>query len=238
LAASKALKQGGREFPPSRTSSPVAKATAAERSGMPAGGAVVHRTAAAIGPAVPARSAATGDADGVARCGLIERRQRHGLRSGHRRKADADSEQRCSKNLHMLSFLLHATKKTNPDHAKTTIEPTSGSPVTAMPVTPVPVASVPAVSAPAPVTPVPMPVPVVASPAHLLRFEAIDVFLRDHRGFGVSARRWRYGRLGTHRRQWCCLRARRQRRGTGGKTKSNFYKVTTFHDIFLFRRCE
>src|ERR1700731_447732 len=96
--------------------SPVAEAPAAERSGMPAGRAVVHRTAAAIGPAVPTRSAATGDADGVARCGLIERRQRHRLRSGHRRKADADSEQRCSKNLHMLSFLLHATKNQSRSH--------------------------------------------------------------------------------------------------------------------------
>jgi hypothetical protein len=80
--------------------------------------------------------------------------------------------------------------------------------------------------------------PVVASPAHFLRLEAIDVFLGDHRGFGVSARRGRQGRLGAHRQQWCCLRGRCQRRGTGGKTKSNFYKVTTFHDIFLFRRCE
>ena len=108
----------------------------------------------------------------------------------------------------------------------------------AMPVASVPVVSVPAVSAPAPMTPVPMPMPVVVSPAHLLRFEPIDVFLGGHCGFGVSARRGRQGRLGTHRRQRRGLRARRQRRGTGGKTKSNFYKVTTFHDIFLFRRCE
>ena len=108
----------------------------------------------------------------------------------------------------------------------------------AMPVTAVPVVAVPAVSAPAPMTPVPVPVPVAVMPANLFRFEPIDVFLRDHRGFGVSARRRRRGRLGAHRRQWCCLRGHRQRRGTGGKTESNFYKVTTFHDIFLFRRCE
>ena len=106
----------------------------------------------------------------------------------------------------------------------------------AMPVMAVPVVSVPMVSVPAPVTPVPMPVPVVVMPAHLLRLEAIDVFLGDHRGFGVSARQGRQGRLGTHRQQRRCLRAYRQRRSTGGKTKSNFYKVTTFHDIFLFRR--
>ena len=110
-----------------------------------------------------------------------------------------------------------------------------------MPVVAVPVVSVPApvtvmVMVPAPVTPVPMPVPVVVMPAHLLRFEPIDVFLGDHRGFGVSARQGRQGRLGTHRQQRRCLRAYRQRRSTGGKTKSNFYKVTTFHDIFLFRR--
>ena len=108
----------------------------------------------------------------------------------------------------------------------------------AMPVMAVPVVSVPMVSVPAPVTPVPMPVPVVVMPAHLLRFEPIDVFLGDHRGFGVSARQGRQGRSGTHRQQRRCLRAYRQRRSTGGKTKSNFYKVTTFHDIFLFRRCE
>ena len=108
----------------------------------------------------------------------------------------------------------------------------------AMPVMAVPVVAVPMVAVPAPVTPVPMPVPVVVMPAHLLRFEPIDVFLGGHRGFGVSARRGRQGRLGTHRRQRRGLRARRQRRSTGGKTKSNFYKVTTFHDIFLFRRCE
>ena len=106
----------------------------------------------------------------------------------------------------------------------------------AMPVMAVPVVAVPMVAVPAPVTPVPMPVPVVVMPAHLLRFEPIDVFLGDHRGFGVS-RRGR-GRWGAHRRQRRGLRARRKRRGTCGKTKSNFYKVTTFHDIFLFRRCE
>jgi hypothetical protein len=75
-------------------------------------------------------------------------------------------------------------------------------------------------------------------PANLFRFEPIDVFLGDHRGSGVTARRRRQGRLGAHRRQRRGLRARRQRRSTGGKTKSNFYKVPTFHDIFLFRRCE
>jgi hypothetical protein len=78
----------------------------------------------------------------------------------------------------------------------------------------------------------------VMSPAHLLRLEVIDVFLGDHRGFGVSARRGRQGRLGAHRRQRRRLRARRQRRSTGGKTESNLYKVTTFHDIFLFMHCE
>ena len=86
-------------------------------------------------------------------------------------------------------------------------------------------------------TPVPMPVPVVM-PANLFRFEAIDFFLGDYRGFGVSARRGRQGRLGAHRRQRRRLRTRRKCRGASGKTKSNFYKVTTFHDIFLFRRCE
>ena len=52
-------------FPPSRTPSQVAEATAAERSGMPAGRAVVHRTATTIRSAVPARSATTRDTDGI-----------------------------------------------------------------------------------------------------------------------------------------------------------------------------
>jgi hypothetical protein len=111
-------------------------------------------------------------------------------------------------------------------------------PVMAVPVVSVPMVAVPMVAVPAPMTPVPVPVPVVVMPAHLLRLEAIDVFLGDHRGFGVSARRGRQGRLGAHRQQRRGLRTYRQRRSTGGKTKSNFYKVTTFHDIFLFRRCE
>src|SRR5882724_4101234 len=120
------------------------------------------------------------------------------------------------------------------------IGPQAPSPVAAVPMAavPAPVAAMPAVSAPTPMTPVPMPVPVVVMPAHLLGFEAIDVFLGDHRGFGVSARRGRQGRLGADRRQRRGLRAHRKRRSTGGKTKSNFYKVTAFHDIFLFRRCE
>jgi hypothetical protein len=107
-----------------------------------------------------------------------------------------------------------------------------------MPVMAVPVVSVPMVMVPAPMTPVPVPMPVVVSPVHLLRLEAIDVFLGDHRGFGVSARRGRQGRLGAHRQQRRGLRAYRQRHSTGGKTKSNSYKVTTFHDIFLFRHFE
>jgi hypothetical protein len=124
-----------------------------------------------------------------------------------------------------------------PDYNKSD-RPSVPSPVAAMPVVAMPVVPMPAVPAPAPMTPVPMPVPVVMMPAHLLRFEPIDVFLGGHRGFGVSARRGRQGRLGAHRRQRRGLRAHRKRRGTGGKTKSNFYKVTAFHDIFLFRRCE
>src|ERR1700736_267542 len=88
-------------------------------------------------------------------------------------------------------------EKNNPDHTKTTIEPTRASPAAAMPVV-----AVPTVSAPAPMTPVPVPVPVAVMPANLFGFEPIDVFLRDHRGFGVSAWRRRRGRLGAHRRQW------------------------------------
>src|SRR5579863_9248193 len=98
-----------RKFPPLRFfNSPVAEATAAERSGMPAGRAVVHRTATAIRPAVPARSTAASHRNGrgAGRGRLIERSDGHGLRDRHRRKAEADREQGYGNNFHGHSFLL------------------------------------------------------------------------------------------------------------------------------------
>lgn len=75
---------------------------------MPAGRAIVHRTAAASGPAMPAWPAATSHGNGCRAtcCRLVERRHRHGLRSRHRRESDADREQRSSEYLHWHSFLL------------------------------------------------------------------------------------------------------------------------------------
>ena len=71
---------------------PIAEAAPAERAGMPAGRAIIHRTASAIGTAVPAGPAAAGDADGIACYGLVERGQRHRLRRGDRRKAEANGK--------------------------------------------------------------------------------------------------------------------------------------------------
>ena len=96
-------KEGGNSRPLAKVL-PVPEATPAERPGMPAGRAIEHRAASAIGTAVPAGAAAAGDADGVGRYGLVERRHRHGLRCGDRGKAEADGERRCSKDLHGLSF--------------------------------------------------------------------------------------------------------------------------------------
>ncbi len=70
----------------------VPDATPAERPGMPAGRAVEHRAASAIGTAVPAGSTALRDAEGVGRHGSVERGYRHCLRCGRRHQAEADGE--------------------------------------------------------------------------------------------------------------------------------------------------
>src|SRR5581483_11678486 len=92
---------------------PVAEATAAERPRMPAGRTIVERTATTIRPAMPARSATTRHRDDRGALGrsLIERRHRHGMRCGHRRKTDADREQGRSKYLHRLSLSVNETNR-------------------------------------------------------------------------------------------------------------------------------
>jgi hypothetical protein len=104
-------KKGAGNFPPlGFFRLPVAEATAAERSGMPAGRAVIHGTTTTVGPAVPAQSTATshGNGRGAGRCRLIERGHRHGLRDRHRRKAEADREQGHGNDFHRHSFLFGA----------------------------------------------------------------------------------------------------------------------------------
>jgi hypothetical protein len=58
-------------------------------------------------------SATTGDADNVGGCGLIERCHRHRLRRSYRRKAEANSKRRRSKELHglLLSSLSFAATR-------------------------------------------------------------------------------------------------------------------------------
>jgi hypothetical protein len=92
-------------FPPSSQSLPVPEAAPPERAGMPAGRAIIHRAASAIGTPVPAESAAAGDADDVGRRSLIERGQRHGPRRGDRRKAEANGKRGSDEYFHSLSFL-------------------------------------------------------------------------------------------------------------------------------------
>src|ERR1019366_7595747 len=72
---------------------PISKTTPAERPGMPAGRAVKHRAASTIGTTVPAGAAATRDADGVGRHGLVQRSQRHRL-GRHRHQAEANGKRR------------------------------------------------------------------------------------------------------------------------------------------------
>src|ERR1700688_1689482 len=80
----------------------VAKATPAERAGMPAGRTVVHRSASAIGTAMPARPAAAGNLDHIfgSRLIRIERRHRHRLRRRDRGQTKPDRQRRYSQYLH------------------------------------------------------------------------------------------------------------------------------------------
>jgi hypothetical protein len=223
-------KKGGK-IPALSQSLPVPKAAPAERPGMPAGRAIVHRAATAIGTAVPAGAAAAGDADDVGRCGLIERSQRHGPRRGDRRKAEANGKRRCNKYLHSPSFPLNfaATRQLRtwprPSDRPAT---RAASPVAAVPAVPAPM--------PAPVTaaPVPMTVPVM-SPVDLLGLQMLNFGLRRHRGMNIRIR-WRplFIRAKRLRRQRRGLRARAERGGPGGKSNGKLQKVAAFHDISLF----
>jgi hypothetical protein len=100
-------------FPPFAFILPVAEAMPAERPRMPAGRAVVHRTATAIGPTMPTGSTTAGHGNdaGFGRRRLIQRSHRHGLGHGDGRKTDTDRKQGRSKYLHGLSFLLVPDEK-------------------------------------------------------------------------------------------------------------------------------
>lgn len=83
-----------------------------------------------------------------------------------------------------------------------------------------PMAVTPAVMA------MPMPVPVMA-PAHLFRFEPIDVRLRNDRGLGAIA----IGRLRhCNRRQWRGLCACSERGTACHKSNGEFQKIPAFHN--------
>jgi hypothetical protein len=69
-----------------------------------------------------------------------------------------------------------------------------------------------------------------AMPApHLFGIEAVDVVLVGDRWFGgVIGRRHEFWR---NRRQRCCVRAGAKCCGARNKSKSEFQKITPFHDI-------
>src|SRR6266851_4730261 len=93
MLANETSRQGpGMQSLPGASALPVSKAVPAERAGMPAGRTIEHRAASAIWTAMPAGAAATGDANGVGRNGLVERGQRHRLGCRHRHHAEADGK--------------------------------------------------------------------------------------------------------------------------------------------------
>src|SRR5581483_8914735 len=201
-------KAKGRENPaPSFFGLPVAEATAAKGTGMPAGRTIIHRAAAAIGPAMPTGSAPTrnGNRRGIARCRLIERRHGHGLRHRDRCKADSCCEHGCSNDLHEHSFLMFIAVKNDlsDKYAYAT------SPVVTMVPMAVPVAMMPAVMIPAAMPAAMMPVmmaPMVV-PVDLYGLDLIDLVLRHH------------GRLNICRRYAHRSRNRRQGSGLCGSCK-------------------
>src|ERR1700746_1876624 len=87
-----------------RRSLPVAEALTAVRPGMPARRTVIHRAAAAIGPAAPPPAATTGDwdDDGLAGRREWQRVERHGLGGAHRKEAETEGNGRSSKAFHGL----------------------------------------------------------------------------------------------------------------------------------------
>jgi hypothetical protein len=129
---------------------------------------------------MPARSASAGNADGIGRCGLIQRSHRHGLGRGDSRKADADRKQGRSKYFHGLSFLLvREEKMTSGQMSSATLPMAMVAPVmTVMPAT---------VPMPMPAA-MPMPVPMaMMMPAHFFRLDVIDFVLRHDGRLDVCA---------------------------------------------------
>ena len=90
--------------------------------------------------------------------------------------------------------------------------------------------------APTPVAVVPAPVmPVPVSPADLFGLEMLDLSLgRDRRMNILICGRLLLISAKRKRRQRCCLGARGQRGGSGGKSNGELQKMTAFHDISLF----
>src|SRR4051812_6173438 len=80
----------------------VAEAAPTERTRMPTGRTIVHRTTSAIGAAMPARPAAAGDLDHLFGSALrrIERRDRHRLRRRDRGQTKPERQRRHSQYLH------------------------------------------------------------------------------------------------------------------------------------------
>ncbi len=107
----------------------------------------------------------------------------------------------------------------------------------------------PAMAMPTPMTPTPEPAKApaetpatAASPSDFFRFQMIDIVLRDDGGLraGFSAlparRRETFRRHDGRQRR--SLRTCGKRGSARGKSKGEFQKVTAFHDISSFARCE
>jgi hypothetical protein len=187
---------------------------------------------------MPACSAAAGNTNGVGRCGLVERCQRHGLRSRNCGKAKPGTEQRYCNDLHdpFLSCLLRGScpvcdTNTSWNRARITTKDYDNEPGDTLPVATVPPAMMP-VTVPAPAIPaaaVPTPMPATV-PADLFGLEMLDLVPADDGGLGLNGRQPSvfHERM---RRQRCRLRARSKRCGACNESEANFQKVTTFHDF-------
>ena len=128
----------------------------------------------------------------VSRDGLTERSQRHRLRCGDRGEAETNSERRCSKNLHGRSFLLAGGGITGLNYENIVASGlTSDDGASDGGANPSDAGASGALQwrRCQPQCAMAVPVPVM-SPAHFLGLEAIDIVLRNDRGFrGLAARR-------------------------------------------------
>jgi hypothetical protein len=83
-------------------------------------------------------------------------------------------------------------------------------------------------------TPTPVTVVPVMAPTHLLGRKPGDFVFGGNGGAGIFVRRRPFISGKRLRQKRCSLRTRSERRGTSGKSNSEFQKVAALHDISSF----